>query len=183
MAKYNQRVQNTPRTEQEMAAIQRTNADLTKQQEALKTNLAQANLAQSLESSQRGTQFAIIDAANYPLEPATPSRKIVLMLGALISLGAGLAAAIISAMVDQSVWTQPELERFLNAPVLVEIPKIASPSDLTRERRRKLAHATLLVLCAGIYLGGIFYLYVKQPPALRVLNPVVDKMMERMIKQ
>ncbi|HYK87521.1 MAG TPA: hypothetical protein VE398_02035 [Acidobacteriota bacterium] len=183
MARYNERVQNTPHVEQEMAAITRTNDDLTKQHDDLKIKLSQAKLSESLESRQKGGQFAIIDAANFPLEPATPSRKVVLLVGCLISLGLGLVAALGVGILDQRVWTQPELERFLGGQVLVEIPNIVSPSDLRRERRSKLVHAAVLVVCMGAWLGGLGYLYLRQPTALRVLDPVMEKLMERMVRQ
>ncbi len=50
----------------------RTNEDLTKQHEELKKKLEDAKLAGSLESRQKGAQFAIVDPANYPMEPSPP---------------------------------------------------------------------------------------------------------------
>ena len=71
MARYSERVQNTPKVEQDMAAALRANDDLMKQYDELKSKLAQAKLAESLESTQ-GSQFMVIDPANYPVEPVSP---------------------------------------------------------------------------------------------------------------
>jgi polysaccharide biosynthesis transport protein len=179
MEKYNRRIQNTPGVEQEMLAVTRTNAELTKQHEELKIKLEQAKLAGSLESRQKGEQFSIIDAANYPLEPSGPSRLVILLSGFAISLAAGVAVAIGVNTLNQKIWTHHELERALEAPVLVEIPSMDTPTDVRGALRRKLAHAALFILFAGCYLGGIYYLYLRQSSVLHLLDPVIEKIEER----
>jgi succinoglycan biosynthesis transport protein ExoP len=179
MDKYNKRIQNTPQVEQEMTAIIRSNEDLTKQHEDLKAKLEEARLAGSLESRQKGAQFEIIDPANYPLEPSPPKPIVILMAGLAISLAGGVATALAVNMLNQRVWTHHELERALEAPVLAEIPSIVSPADIRNAMRRKLAHAVLIVAFAGIYLGGIYYLYLRQSAVLRLLDPVIEKIAER----
>ena len=179
MERYTQRIQNTPGVEQEMAAALRANADLTKQHTDLKEKLDQAKLAESLESNQKGSQFIIVDQANYPLEPITPAARVIVLIGWAISLAVGVVVAWIVDGLNQMVWTQRELERLLETPVLVEIPTLVSVSDIIRARRRRLAHAVLLVLSAGVYLGGLYYLYLKQSALLRLLDPLIEKLTER----
>jgi polysaccharide biosynthesis transport protein len=183
MALYNKRVQATPGIEQEMAAIVRANSDLMKQHEDLKKNLSEAKLAESLESRQKGGQFIIVDPANLPIEPVTPSRKQFWLVGCIISLVIGLAAAFVTGFLDQKVWTQAEVERFIEAPVLVEIPRIMTDSDLKKTRRKSLIHASVAVLSVAGYMGGLFYLYIRHSSALRVLDPVMEKLMERMVSK
>ncbi len=183
IARLNQRVQNTPGVEQEMAAILRANEDLTKQHDDLKSKLSQAKLSESLESMQKGGQFTIVDPANYPLDPATPSRKMFLLVGCFISLAMGIASAFVVGMLDQRVWTQPELERFLGAPVLIEIPKMTTVADLARERRLMLMRSSVVAACTVAYVGCLCYLYLTHSAVLRLLNPVIDAMMERMVRQ
>ena len=183
MDKYNRRIQNTPGVEQEMLAVIRTNEQLTKQHEELKKKLDDAKLAGSLESRQKGAQFAIIDPANYPLEPAPPGRLVILAIGFAISLAAGIAAALVVSTLSQKVWTYHELERALEVPVLVEIPSMDTPTDTRLEFRRRLAHALLFLLCAGAYLGGIYYLYHRQSAVLHLLDPLIETIEERAAKQ
>ena len=92
--RYTQRVQNTPRTEQDVAAVLRTHGELTKQYEDLKNKLAQARLAESLESNQKGSQFVIVDPASYPLIPTKPNRLAIVLAGLALSLGASSRAGI-----------------------------------------------------------------------------------------
>jgi polysaccharide biosynthesis transport protein len=183
MALYTKRVQSTPGVEQEMATIVRANADLGKQHEELKEKLAQAKLAESLESKQKGGQFMIVDAANLPIEPITPSRKKFWLIGCLISLAVSLGAGFASGFLDPKVYTQAEVERFLEAPVLVEIPRIATESDLKNLRKTNFVHAGIAVLSMAVYMGGLYYVYLRHSSALRVFEPVMEKLMDRMISK
>src|SRR5262249_8613778 len=70
IAKYSKRVQDEPEGEEELAKVVRQNTDLNRQYNDLKDHLAQAKLSESLESRQKGSQFQIVDPANYPLAPA-----------------------------------------------------------------------------------------------------------------
>jgi polysaccharide chain length determinant protein (PEP-CTERM system associated) len=179
MAKYNQRIQNMPAVEQEMLAITRANAELAKQHDGLKAKLEQANLASSLESRQKGAQFEILDRANYPLEPSTPGKTDILIIGFAISLAIGVVVAIIASIFNQRIWTQYELERALEAPVLVEIPSMITPSYIRNARRKMVMHAAVGIFCACVYCGGLYYLYLKQSAVVRLLGPLFEKIVER----
>jgi polysaccharide chain length determinant protein (PEP-CTERM system associated) len=183
MALYAKRVQATPGVEQEMAAIVRLNADLTKQHEDLKDKLAQARLAESLESKQKGGQFMVVDPANLPIEPVTPSRKKFWLIGCALSLGIGLSAAFIIGFFDRRIWTQDEVERYMGTPVLVEIPRLMTGSDLKRTRKNKVVHASVAVLSMAVYMGGLYYLYLSHSSALRILDPVMENLMERLVSK
>jgi polysaccharide biosynthesis transport protein len=179
MLKYSQRVQNTPRVEQAMAEITRANGDLKKQHDDLKGKLDEAKLASSLESHQKGAQFEIIDPANYPLEPSPPGPAVILLAGLGVSLVVGFFSAVVTGSLNQRIWTHQEIERALDAPVLVEIPSIVSPADIRSAMRRKLMHAFLFIVFAGVYFGGYYLLYQKRATVLRILDPLIEQIAER----
>jgi polysaccharide biosynthesis transport protein len=179
MAKYNQRLQNTPGVEQKMMAIIRANADLTKRHEDLKKKLDEARLSGSLEARQKGEQFTVIDPANYPMDPAPPGRLVILLAGFAISLAAGVMLAIVVHMFSPRIWTHHELERALEAPVLAEIPAMVTPSDIRRARVKVLMQAVAGIFCAGVYCGGLYFLYLKQSGVLRLLDPLIEKIVEK----
>ncbi len=183
MVKYSNRVQNTPLAEQVLTKNMRTNEELTKQHEELKSKLAQAKLAESLESKQKGAQFAIVDPANYPLDAATPSRMLMFLLACLFSVAAGIVFVAIMGFSDNRIYTQPELERFLGAPVLVEIPQISTELSVVRERKTRILKASLLTLCLGAYLGTVAYLDMSRPRALGLLSPVADMIAEKLAER
>jgi succinoglycan biosynthesis transport protein ExoP len=173
MARYMQRVQGAPRREQELAAVLRNHTELTKQFEDLKGKLDQAKLSESLESRQKGSQFEIVDPANYPLVPAKPNRIAIIWLGLMFGLGLGIAIGFTVDSLNHKVWTQSEIENALGALVLVEIPRIITEADLSLARKRKMAHALLFVVSAALYIGGLYFLYMKQSSVLRHLDPII----------
>lgn len=179
MARYTKLVQNTPGVEQEIEAVIRTNADLNKQHDELKSKLDQARLAESLESHQKGSQFVLLDPANYPLDPITPARGTLVLAGCGISLAAAILIAWVVELMNQRVWTHRELERLLGHPVLIEIPSLVAASDIVRARRKKLVYGLVFVVSAGAYMGGLYYLYLKQSALLRLLDPIIQKIAER----
>jgi polysaccharide biosynthesis transport protein len=181
IAKLNQRIQNTPQREQEIATLLREHNDLLKHHDDLRGKLAQARLAESLESNQKGTQFLVLDPASYPTRPTKPNRLMILLLGLAGSLGFGLAAAVGVDFMDQKIWTQTELERLMGMPVLVEIPEIASARRLRHEeakkhRRRVLAAAGVLIVL-GLLAAVLLTPAIHQPlgaEAQRIVNRVGD---------
>jgi polysaccharide biosynthesis transport protein len=179
MSRYNERIQNMPHVEQEMAAAKRENADLTKQHDDLQGKLEQARLSKNLESRQRGSQFEIVDPANYPSDSITPARSLIALAGLAISLVAGIGIAWVVDALNPRVWTQRELERLLETPVLVEIPSLVTKSDLTRRHRARLAQAMLCILLATTYFTGLYFLYQRQSIVMRLLNPLAEKIAER----
>jgi polysaccharide chain length determinant protein (PEP-CTERM system associated) len=177
IARYNQRVQTTPRTEQEIAAVVRNNADLMKQHEDLKGKLSQAKLSESLESRQKGSQFVIVDPANYPLLPTKPNRSAIALVGLGIGLGLGALAALAVDLLNPKVWIQTDIENLLGVPVLVEIPEIVSAGDAAENIRRKKVEALIAAGATVLYAAGLYIVYSRQTFILRHLDPLVEKLM------
>jgi polysaccharide biosynthesis transport protein len=163
--KLNWRIQNTPQREQEIASLLREHDELQKQYEDLKGKLSQARLAESLESKQKGAQFVILDPAGFPMRPSKPNRLMILLLGIAGSLGMGLAVAVGVDFMDQKVWTQAELEKFMGMPVLVEIPEIASSRQLRHEQKKKRRQRILAAAGVAIVLALLAVVFLT--PAIR----------------
>ena len=176
IAKYSERVQNAPAREQDMAAVLRSNGELTKQYEDLKSKLAQAKLSQSLESGQRGSQFVVIDPANYPLLPAKPNKLLVILAGMVMSLVTGVCVAAGVDLLNQKIWTQTELEQLFDVQVLAEIPEIITDADVSLARKKRLAYAALSFVFGTAYLGGLYFIYLKQMRVLHLLDPIIQRL-------
>ena len=176
IAKYSERVQNAPAREQDMAAVLRSNGELTKQYEDLKSKLAQAKLSQSLESGQRGSQFVVIDPANYPLSPAKPNKLLVILAGMVMSLVTGVCVAAGVDLLNQKIWTQTELEQLFDVQVLAEIPEIITDADVSLARKKRLAYAALSFVFGTAYLGGLYFIYLKQMRVLHLLDPIIQRL-------
>ena len=172
--KYKRRVENTPSTEQEMTEILRENAGLQKRFEDLKDNLTQAKLAESLEDTQKGSQFVVVDAANLPSDPAKPNKLLVLLAGAGASLFVSIGLGVAVDVARQRIWTQSEVEAFWGVPILVDIPEILTDSDLAAIRKKKIRFAISSAGVAAAYSICLYLMYVKSTFVLQHLDPVLQ---------
>ncbi len=175
IAKYSRRIEDTPNAEQAIADVVRQNDDLKKQYEGLKSKLAEARLSESLESKQKGTQFFVVDPANYPLSPDKPNKLAVFFGGSILSLLFSIAVAAVVDVSRQRIWTQSEIEAFWGVPVLVEIPSIVTDTDLAAEKKRGMAFAFTALFASGLYSAAMYVLYLKHGFILRALDPVLQK--------
>ncbi len=175
IAVYNQRVANGPQSEQELEAVMRQNADLKKQYDELKTHLAEAKLAESLESRQKGSQFQVVDEANYPLAPTKPSKTAIALGGIAASLLIGIVIAFVADISTQKIWTPSEVEALLGMTVLAEIPEILTTTDLVVARKKRYTFIASSVALAAVYGLCLYGVYVKQGFILRHLDTVIQK--------
>src|SRR5258708_3833995 len=150
-----------------MAEVLRRNASLQKQSDDLKTKLADAQLAQSLEGRQKGSQFVVIDPANYPLRPTKPNKLVVLIGGIMVSLAIAVGFAVALDVAHQRVWTQTEIEAFWGTPVLIEIPEILTDSDVAVQRKRKFVFTLSSVGATAVYGVCLYLMYLKHVSILQ----------------
>jgi succinoglycan biosynthesis transport protein ExoP len=174
--KFSRRVENTPQSEERMADVLRRNVSLQKQADDLKAKLAEAQLAQSLEGRQKGSQFVIIDPANYPLRPTKPNKLVLLIAGIIASLIIAIGFAVAVDVARQRVWTQTEIEAFWGTPVLIDIPEIVTDSDVAVQRKRKIVVTASSVGAAAAYSVCLYIMYIKHASILQHLDPVLQKL-------
>jgi polysaccharide chain length determinant protein (PEP-CTERM system associated) len=161
--RYTTRIENTPRREQEIAGRQRQVDTLQAKYKELEGKLSQATLASSLESSQKGEQFQVIDPASYPLEPAKPNRLLVLVIGIGAALGISIVVAAGVDFLDQRVWSANEVIALLNLPVVGEIPEIMSEGDARRIRRHAILGFAAYSAAALMATAAVYAIYSTPP--------------------
>ncbi|HEX2486340.1 MAG TPA: hypothetical protein VHQ66_13615, partial [Myxococcota bacterium] len=110
-------------------------------------------------------QFRVLETAFPPPEPSSPPRLLIIALGLMLALGAGVAAGLLLEVVDSSVHGSREAQGAFGMPVLASIPKVMLEWDRARARRRRfLAIAFGLSLTAVTLLGaGAGYWIVNGP--------------------
>ena len=83
-------------------------------------------------SAQQGLETPdarIVSLAKIPTSPSFPKKKTNVMLGLLLALGAGFAAAFLAESLDSGIATAEDVERILDLPYLGAIPALASTID------------------------------------------------------
>jgi uncharacterized protein involved in exopolysaccharide biosynthesis len=86
---------------------------------------ARTRLGQLGERQVRGPAalIEIVDPAYKPTHPSKPSRSLLLLLGLLLSVLLGMAAALALALLDDRLYDRVDVERLQIAPLLAVVPR------------------------------------------------------------
>ncbi len=173
---YQQRVENTPRREQELQVLLRdyeTTQDLYR--ELLKQQ-EEAKLAASLEQRQQGEQFRLLAPATPPKTPAAPPRPQLFLGGLMLSLALGIGVVFLVDTLDSSFHVVDDLRNFSPIPVLVSLPRIVTRADARRHRWRFGLATVSVVLGLGLLAVSLYTMTKGDfpsfhlPPSLAALN-------------
>jgi uncharacterized protein involved in exopolysaccharide biosynthesis len=124
IAAVEQKIERSPRREQEMISLLRDYDNLKKSYDDLLKKKLEADVAQNLEKRQKGTQFQILDPANLPEEPFKPDRKKVMGIALLLAVALGFGGTIGLEMLDPTLRGVSDFKHYYQIPVLACIPVI-----------------------------------------------------------
>jgi polysaccharide chain length determinant protein (PEP-CTERM system associated) len=132
MAAYRSRIESAPVHESELAGIMREyTATQTQYQEMLEKQ-HNASLAERFEKLGREVVFRIVDPARLPLEPFSPQRDRIILLGIFAGLGLGIALAFFAEQMDTSFESIDDYQKTCDLPLLATVPSIpARPAKAT----------------------------------------------------
>jgi protein tyrosine kinase modulator len=151
IALYQRRIENTPRSEQELALITRDYETTRELFRSLLGKRGEAEIAADLEQRQKGEHFRIIDPARLPDRTAGPNRVRLLMIGLVLAVGAAGIAVVLAEHVDTSYRSAEEVRASETVPVLSTIPKIITE----RDRRRSLHQRRLRTAAVAVGLLAV----------------------------
>jgi len=102
MAKYQVRLERTPRVEQELIRLTRDFENLRKSYQSLRGKQLEARLAENLERQQQSEQFKILQPAEPPAKPYYPNTLVTLGFALIIGGGVGLGLAFVREEMSQT---------------------------------------------------------------------------------
>jgi len=173
LARYQSRVENVPRTEQEYQRLARDYEATKEQYHSLLMRQGEAEVAESMERRQKGEQFRIIEPAVVSERPTAPNRGQLLLLGTLLALALAVGGVVVMEQLDTSFHTCEDLRLHARVPVLVSIPRVATPQD-RKERRRQIVLTTAAATLGLAAIVGASYLAAggeHSPLASLILKP------------
>ncbi|MDE2348541.1 MAG: lipopolysaccharide biosynthesis protein [Gammaproteobacteria bacterium] len=137
VADYENRIGQAPAVQRGYEEIARKlqNAQLAYQQ--ILEKQTDARISENLETERKGERFTLIDPPQPPERPVSPNRKLLLLVGLLLSAALGVGAVALQDRLDESVRGPGDIRRLLQVPALASIPVITTAEELLRRRRRR----------------------------------------------
>jgi polysaccharide chain length determinant protein (PEP-CTERM system associated) len=159
---YKQRVENTPKREQELLSLKRDYENIKESYDSLLERKLEAEIAVNMERKQKGEQFRILDEAKLPQKPVKPDMKKLFVMVFAAGLGLGGGIIFLLEYFDNTLKRPDDIESDLKLDVLCMVPEIYTPKRKiwrTVEHVSSIIYAALsFALFAGfaiIYLNGV----------------------------
>src|SRR4029079_7626283 len=135
-------VEETPRTEQELATLTRDYKKLDENYTALLSKQLEAQMSGRLEQRWKGERFRMLDPASLPEKPVFPKPPLFLGLGAVLGLFVGLGASLVAEYLDPTVKDSEVLQAVQGYPVLASIPHLPDLAVVSRPRLQSVGEDT-----------------------------------------
>lgn len=171
---YLQRMELTPKIEQEYAALLRDYQNAHSKHMEVMNKLLEARIAEGMEEHQKAEKFTLIDPAGFPEKPVSPNRILITLAGMIVGLAAGVGMVLISDQMDHSIKNADDINWITDLPVIGNISRMITPDYLMQQKRRRLviAVSTCFSFLIFLFLVHFFYkdLWVLTAQLIRLFN-------------
>lgn len=137
MTLFEARVVKTHQVQREYEDLTRDHKNHLAKYQELKAKQLEAELAQNLESENKGESFTLIEPPLIPSKAEKPNRKKIFALGAIASVGLGLGLALLLDFLKGGVRGYNAITRAVGQVPLVVVPVIKTENDLKNRTNRK----------------------------------------------
>ncbi len=127
-------LQNFPQDKKILADMEREKSRYQDIYQQLLDRVGVSEVSKQMEVADKSTTFRIVDPAILPTQPVGRKRIVVMMMGLLAGIGAGIGGVLLREHFDDSV-KSPELIRNLGVIVLAEIPQMYSETEDQEQRK------------------------------------------------
>jgi len=126
----------------------------------MRSKQSEVQVSQNLETEHKGERFTMIEPPLPPEKPISPNRVLILALGFVLSLGAGVGAAMLRENLDVSVRGVRDMRALLSVPPLAAIPVIVTRAD-SRRHRRAMTFSCVGSVAGLVALTSVVHFYVR----------------------
>jgi uncharacterized protein involved in exopolysaccharide biosynthesis len=148
IAIYEERLLQTPKSEQEYRAIMRELDHASARYNDIKAKQMMAAVGQEMEKERKGEKFTLIDPAIRPEEPISPNRPAIIFLSLVLALGAGVGSAAVAESMSTAIRGSKGLVAILQTAPLAVIPYLPNAADDRARTSKK--RMMIFAVIAGI---------------------------------
>lgn len=137
IAQADRLVSMSPQASYELNNVERDHDNLRQQYRDIREKQLEAQVAANLQSEDKGERFSVVDPATMPIEPVSPNRLMLLALGIIGGLGAGITLVLGRELIAGRVHGADALARLTGEAPLATIPVLHgnAPRRLIRRAR------------------------------------------------
>ncbi len=150
---YQQRIENTPKREQELMSLNRDYQNIQGSYNSLLNRKLESEIAVNMEKKQKGERFRILDPAILPKRPIEPDMKKLFLLVVAVGLGFGGGIVFLLEYQDSSFKGTEDVETYLELPVLTTVPPIYHVEDIRKTKLNNIASIFFVVLSGILFVG------------------------------
>jgi uncharacterized protein involved in exopolysaccharide biosynthesis len=112
----------------------------------------EAQISQQLEVERKGERFTLIDPPQEPLEPISPNRAAILLLGFVFAIASGFGFVFMVEMLGSTINNEKTIAAILGVPPLLSIPYLESKEECETyaKRRRIILIGTLIAVTIAV---------------------------------
>lgn len=152
LADFEKRVAETHQVELAYEELSRDHANTLSKYRELRAKQLEAELAQNLESENKGESFTLIEPPMVPSEAEKPNRPKLMVMGLAASTGAGMGLALLIEMLFGGMRGFNQISHAVGRAPLVVIPMIETTKEIARKKavRNRWILLALLSIIAGV---------------------------------
>jgi succinoglycan biosynthesis transport protein ExoP len=132
---YEKRLTQSPEVERQYRELARALESAQFKYQEILSKQTEAQVSQNLETERKGEKFTLIEPPQPPEKPISPNRKLILIVGLMLSMAAGIGAVVARDSFDASIRGPYDIRQLLQVPALASIPVIVTLADRRRRRR------------------------------------------------
>jgi uncharacterized protein involved in exopolysaccharide biosynthesis len=121
-ANYREGLKNLDRYQKQMSRLERQITINEVNYKLYLTKFEEAKISESMDK-QRIANVSVIEPAIPPLKPVKPRKRLIVMMGGLLGLIAGIGTALLIEFIHPVFRTREDVDEFLGLPVLAILPK------------------------------------------------------------
>jgi uncharacterized protein involved in exopolysaccharide biosynthesis len=170
---YENRVEATPRREQELASLQRDYENIQTTYNSLLERKLEADIAVNMEKKQKGEQFQILDSASLPQRPVEPDMRKLFLIFLAAGLGIGGGLIFIFEYLNTSFRRSEDIEP-LGVSILATIPLMASRKDRVLQISNQLLSVVSILISVTLFAGFFLVCFTGQDVVLGLIGKFVQ---------
>jgi len=158
--RYEGYLSRAPQIEKEYQYLLRDYQNTRIKYQEIRAKKMSADLAQSLESEQKGERFTLIQPPELPIDPVSPNRTAMVFLSVILGLGAGLGVVILQETMSAAVFGATEVAALTGVAPLAVIGYMETKEEEGKHNRKRVLLLFGMML-VGMFLLLLFHLFIK----------------------